>query len=122
MSWWTFVDFAYFDSEESDSIGEFDVDRIRPEIETIVNANKLHSDVAKDICSLLTERSAEFKLNSYAVIELFAALASGFPKISFAVRGSRSRRGNSGHLGSGIFGRPEHICFGSARGRRHLAL
>jgi len=87
MSWWTFVDFAYVDSEESGSTAAFDVARIRTEIEAIVSDEKLHSDVAKDICDLLAGGRADFKLNSFAVIELFSKLAFSFPRISFAIRG-----------------------------------
>lgn len=87
MSWWTFVDFAYVDSEESGCTAEFDIAHTRTAIEAIVRAQKLHSDVAKDICDLLAGGRADFKLNSFAVIELFSKLASSFPKISFAIRG-----------------------------------
>lgn len=88
MSWWTSVDFAYVDSEDSSGdTAEFDVEQIRTEIEAIVSAQRLHSDVAKDVCALLVNGRADFKLNSYAVIELFSKLAIRFPEISFAVRG-----------------------------------
>ena len=87
MSWWTHVDFAYLDSEAFGSTAEFDVARMRTEIEAIVSAKRLHAVVAQDICDLLAGGRAEFKLNSYAVIELFSKLASSFPKISFAIRG-----------------------------------
>jgi hypothetical protein len=87
MSWWTFVDFAYIDSEDSDATEEFDVERMRTEIEATVSAQKLHSVVATDICDLVIKRKADFKLNSYVVIELFTKLAMKFPKVSFAIRG-----------------------------------
>ena len=87
MSWWTFVDFAYIDSEDSDSTDEFDVVRMRTEIEVLVSAQKLHSAVAQGICDLVTKRKADFRFNSYAVIELFTELAIKFPKVSFAIRG-----------------------------------
>ena len=87
MSWWTFVDFAYVDSEESGSTAEFDVARMRTEFEAIVSAQRLHAVVSQDICDLFAGGRADFKLNSYAVIELFSKLALSFPNISFAIRG-----------------------------------
>lgn len=82
MSWWTFVDFDYL----GDTL-EFNLEKARPEIESIVAANRYHPSVAKLICDLLTNKTANFKLISYAVIELFGELAARFPDISFAVRG-----------------------------------
>jgi len=77
MSWWTFSDFMYLDTQE------FDVERIRPDIESMVTAGRYHLDVAKDICNLLAKKQTNFKLNSFAVIQLLSELARQFPAISF---------------------------------------
>jgi hypothetical protein len=87
MSSWTFVDFAYVDSEAPGGTSEFDVDRTRTQIEAIVHARGLHPAVARDICDLLAKGRADFKLSSYAVIDVFSKLALGFPNVSFAIRG-----------------------------------
>jgi hypothetical protein len=81
MSWWTFSDFMYLDTQE------FDVERIRPDIESMVTAGRYHLDVAKDICNLLAKKQTNFKLNSFAVIQLLSELARQFPAISFSIRG-----------------------------------
>jgi hypothetical protein len=81
MSWYTFTDFAYTETEE------LDVERVRSDIESIVKANGYHRDVAKDMCDLLSKKQADFKLNSFAVIELFSKLSEKFPLVPFAVRG-----------------------------------
>ena len=39
------------------------------------------------MCKLIIEKHAGFKLISFAVMELFTALAARFPDISFAIRG-----------------------------------
>ncbi len=87
MSWYTFVDFEYIDSEELGDTPEFDIERRLAEIELLVTSNQYHRDVAKDICELITKKKASFKLISYAVIEIFSKLAARFPEVSFAVRG-----------------------------------
>jgi hypothetical protein len=87
MSWWTWVDFAYIVSEEMGDAREFDVKRARPEIEEIVDAQGYHHHVATDMCELLAEKQAAFKINSFGVMALFSALAARFPDVSFAIRG-----------------------------------
>jgi len=86
MSYWTFVDFDYVASQDIDD-PEFDIERTRAEIELIVNVHRYHRDVAADMCKLIIEKHADFKLVSFAVMELFTALAARFPDISFAIRG-----------------------------------
>lgn len=87
MSWWTWVDFDYIDREEIGNTREFDIEHVRAEIESIVDSQRYHRDVAKDTCELIAEKHAAFKINSFGVIELFSVLAARFPDVSFAIRG-----------------------------------
>jgi hypothetical protein len=87
MSWWTFVDFAYVAPEEIGDTREFEIEHTRAEIEMIVDAQRCHRDAAKDMSDLIVKKHADFKLNSFAVIDLFSTLAARFPDVSFAIRG-----------------------------------
>jgi hypothetical protein len=78
MSSWMFMDFAYVAPAEIGDTREFDIEHTRAEMETIVHAHGYHRDAAKDMCDLIVKKHADFKLDSFAVIDLYSILAARF--------------------------------------------
>ncbi len=87
MSWWTSVDLGYLDTSNGDVAPEFDAESIQPELESVVDKIEFHRDVAQDMSELISQKHAAFKLNSFAVMHVFAGLAAKFPLVSFWIRG-----------------------------------
>jgi hypothetical protein len=94
MSWWTSVDFSYYEPEDFYNPRELELarERMREAIESLVESKGYHRNLATDLRELLAcppnqHNEKAFKINSFAVIDLFSTLAKQFPEVPFAIRG-----------------------------------
>jgi len=94
MSWWTSVDFSYYEPDDFYNPRELELARarMREAIESLVESKGYHRDLAIGLRELLACRPDQqnekpFKMHSFAIIDLFTTLAEQFPEVPFAVRG-----------------------------------
>jgi hypothetical protein len=94
MSWWTSVDFSYCEPDDSYNPRELELarERMQRAIAPLVESRGYHPDTATTLRELFACRQFEhthqdFKLHSFALIDLFSKLAQQFPEVSFTVRG-----------------------------------